>query len=111
VDDYGVYLVLIPWNALIMFIYANQVGKKGILKLTVRNKSLYEISDDNGVRVLNFATTRNVIVKRVQYVHIATFVVNTEALLESPKEAGLEVVFTKNTKYMLMPHCENAEQN
>jgi hypothetical protein len=35
---------------------------------------------------------------------------NTEALLDALKEAALEVI-TKNTKYMLMSHRQNAEQN
>jgi hypothetical protein len=34
-------------------------GKEDILKLTTRNESLHEISNDNGVRLVNFATSKN----------------------------------------------------
>jgi hypothetical protein len=40
-----------------------KVGREDILKPTIRNKSLHEISNDNGVRVVNFATSKNLIVK------------------------------------------------
>jgi hypothetical protein len=36
-----------------------QIGMEDIFKPTVRNESLHEISNDNGVRVLNFATSQN----------------------------------------------------
>jgi hypothetical protein len=39
------------------------IGREDIFKLTVWNGSLQEISNDNGVRVVNFATFKNLIVK------------------------------------------------
>jgi hypothetical protein len=33
-----------------------KVGREDICKLTIENESSHEISNDNGVRVLNFAT-------------------------------------------------------
>jgi hypothetical protein len=36
-----------------------EVGKEEIFKPTIGNKSIHEISDDNGVRVVNFATSKN----------------------------------------------------
>jgi hypothetical protein len=33
-----------------------KVGRNDISKLTIRNECLHEISNDNGVRVVNFAT-------------------------------------------------------
>jgi endonuclease/exonuclease/phosphatase family metal-dependent hydrolase len=36
-----------------------KVKREDIFKPTVGNKSLHEISNDNGVRVLNFATSEN----------------------------------------------------
>jgi hypothetical protein len=39
------------------------VGREDIFKPTIWNESLYKISNDNGVRVVNFATSKNVIVK------------------------------------------------
>jgi hypothetical protein len=35
-----------------------QVGRKDIFKSTIGNESLHETSNDNGVRVLNFATSK-----------------------------------------------------
>jgi hypothetical protein len=35
------------------------VGKEDISKPTIGNESLYEISKDNGVRLVNFATSEN----------------------------------------------------
>jgi hypothetical protein len=49
-----------------------KVGREHIFKLTVGNKSLHEISNDNGVRVVNFATSDNL--SRIQYSHIAKFI-------------------------------------
>jgi hypothetical protein len=40
-----------------------------IFQPTVRNESLYEISNDNGVRVVNFATSKNLIVKSTMFPH------------------------------------------
>jgi hypothetical protein len=36
-----------------------KVGKEDIFKPTVRNESLHEISIGNGVRIVNFSTTKN----------------------------------------------------
>jgi hypothetical protein len=35
-----------------------QVGREDIFKPTIRNESSHEISNDNGVRVVNFATSK-----------------------------------------------------
>jgi hypothetical protein len=43
-------------------------GTKGdILKLRIGNKSLHEASNDNEVRVVNFATSKNLIVKSTTF--------------------------------------------
>jgi hypothetical protein len=36
-----------------------KVGKEDIFKPTIENESLQEISNDKGVRVVNFATSKN----------------------------------------------------
>jgi hypothetical protein len=36
-----------------------KVGREDIFKLTVGNESLHKISNDTGVRVVNFATFKN----------------------------------------------------
>jgi hypothetical protein len=40
-----------------------RVDRDDIFKLTTANESLHEISNDNGVRVVNFATSKNLTVK------------------------------------------------
>jgi hypothetical protein len=39
-----------------------KVGREDIFKPVIGNKSLHEASNDNGVRVVNFATLKNLIV-------------------------------------------------
>jgi hypothetical protein len=50
-----------------------KVCREDIFKRTVGNESLHEISNDNGVRVVNFATSKHSLSK-VQCSDIATFV-------------------------------------
>jgi hypothetical protein len=50
-----------------------KVGKEDIFKPTTVNESLHKISNDNGVRVVNFATSKNLTVKRICS-HIVTFI-------------------------------------
>jgi hypothetical protein len=40
-----------------------KVGREDIFKATTGNESLHEISNDNGVRVVNFATSTHLSVK------------------------------------------------
>jgi hypothetical protein len=40
-----------------------KVGREDIFKPTIGNESSHEISIDNGVRVVNFATSKNLVVK------------------------------------------------
>jgi hypothetical protein len=37
-----------------------KIGREDIFKPTVRNESLHEISNDNGVRLVNFSTSKNI---------------------------------------------------
>jgi hypothetical protein len=46
-----------------------KVGREDIFKPTIGNESLYEISNDNGVRVVNFATSKNLNVKTMMVPH------------------------------------------
>jgi hypothetical protein len=50
-----------------------KVGREDIFKPTIGNVSLHEISNDNGVRVVNFATSK-ISLSKVQCSHIATFI-------------------------------------
>jgi hypothetical protein len=48
-------------------------GIEDIFKLTIGNESLHKISNDNGVRAVHFATSKNLTVKSTCS-HIATFI-------------------------------------
>jgi hypothetical protein len=41
-----------------------KVGREGIFKLTIGNESPHEINNDNGVIVVTFATSKNLVVKK-----------------------------------------------
>jgi hypothetical protein len=47
--------------------FNSKVGREDILKSTIGNEGLHNISDDNGVRVVNFATSKNLIVKSTMF--------------------------------------------
>jgi hypothetical protein len=44
-----------------------KVGRDDILKPIIGNESLHEASNDNGVRVVNFATSKDLIVKNTTF--------------------------------------------
>jgi hypothetical protein len=46
-----------------------RVGREDIFKPIIGNESLHEGSNDNGVRVVNFATSKNLIVKSTTFPH------------------------------------------
>jgi hypothetical protein len=46
-----------------------KVRREDIFKLVIGNESLHEISNDNEVRVVNFATSKNLIVKSTMFPH------------------------------------------
>jgi hypothetical protein len=46
--------------------FSAKVGREDIFK-TTGNESLHVISNDNGVRVVNFATSKNLIVKSTKF--------------------------------------------
>jgi hypothetical protein len=45
------------------------VGRENIFKPTIGNESLHHDSNDNGVRLVNFATSKNLVVKRTMFPH------------------------------------------
>jgi hypothetical protein len=49
--------------------YNTKVGREDIFKPTIGNESIHEISGDNGVRVVNFATSKNLTVKSTMLPH------------------------------------------
>jgi exonuclease III len=78
----GVFDQLPKYNTKILLGDFNaKVGKEDIFKPTIGNESLHETSNDNGVRVVNFATSKNLVVKSS---HIAKFI-NTLGVLQMAK--------------------------
>jgi hypothetical protein len=49
--------------------FSAEVDREGIFKLTIGNESSHEINNDNGVRVVNFATSKNLTVKSTIFTH------------------------------------------
>jgi hypothetical protein len=58
-----------------------KVGKKNIFKPTIGNDSLHEISNENGVRIVNFALS-NILVSKVQSSHDVTSINAPGPLME-----------------------------
>jgi hypothetical protein len=46
-----------------------KVGREEILKPTIGNEGLHEISEDDGIRVVNFVTSKNLTVKSTMFPH------------------------------------------
>jgi hypothetical protein len=46
-----------------------KVGREDIFKLTIEKESLHEISNDNGVRLVNSATSKNPRIKSMMFPH------------------------------------------
>jgi hypothetical protein len=46
-----------------------KVGRENIFKPTIGNDSLHEIINDSGVRIVNFATSKNLVVKSTMFPH------------------------------------------
>jgi hypothetical protein len=44
-------------------------GREDIFKLTIGNKSLHEDSNNSGIRVVNFATSKDLVVKSTMFLH------------------------------------------
>jgi len=45
------------------------VGRENIFKLTIRNERLHQDSNVNGVRIINSATSRNLVLNSTMYLH------------------------------------------
>jgi hypothetical protein len=50
-----------------------KVGREDIFKPTIGNESIHEISNNNGVRVINFAILK-ILLSKVQCPHTVTFI-------------------------------------
>jgi hypothetical protein len=49
--------------------FNGKVGRDDILKRRIGNESLHEISNDNGVKLLNFARSKNLTVNSTMFPH------------------------------------------
>jgi len=47
-----------------------KVGRENILKPTIGNESLLQVSNGNAVRIVNFATSKNLVVKSIMFLHL-----------------------------------------
>jgi len=46
-----------------------KVARENIFKPTTRNESLHQDSNDSGVRIVNFATSKNLVIKSTMFPH------------------------------------------
>jgi hypothetical protein len=46
-----------------------KVGRENIFIPTIGNERLYQDSNDNGVRIVNFAASKNLVVKSTMFLH------------------------------------------
>ena len=46
-----------------------QVGRENIFKPTIGNENLHQDINDNGVMIVNFATSKNLVVKSTTFLH------------------------------------------
>jgi hypothetical protein len=49
--------------------FNEKVGREDTFKPTIGNESLLQDSNDNGVRVVNFVTSKNLVVKSTMFPH------------------------------------------
>jgi hypothetical protein len=47
--------------------FSIKLGREDINKPTIGNESLHEYSTDNGVRIVNFVTSKNLVVKSMMF--------------------------------------------
>ena len=47
--------------------FNEKVGRENIFKPTIGNESLHQDNNDNGVRTVNFATSKNLVVKSTMF--------------------------------------------
>jgi hypothetical protein len=56
------YLMKVLWRD-----FHAKLGREDIFKLTIGNGSLHQDSNDNGVKIINFAISKNLIVKSMMF--------------------------------------------
>jgi len=58
---YNITIILVDFNA--------KVGKENVSKPTIGNESLHRDSNNSDVRIVNFATTKNLVFKTTMFPH------------------------------------------
>ena len=59
--EYRVKIVLGDFKA--------KVGRENIFKPTIENESLHQDNNNNGVRIVNIATSKNLVIKSMIFLH------------------------------------------
>jgi hypothetical protein len=59
----------LKYHTKILLDFNGKVGREDIFKPIIGNESLHEISNDNGVRLVNFVTSKNLRVKSTMFPH------------------------------------------
>ena len=54
---------------ILLGVFNAKVGRENIFKPTIGNESLHQDSNDNGVRIVNFVTSKNLLVKSTMFPH------------------------------------------
>jgi len=49
--------------------FNEKVGRENIFKSTIENDSLHQVSNDNGVGIVNFATSKNLVAQNTMFPH------------------------------------------
>jgi hypothetical protein len=65
----GTGCVNCDWCALLLGDFNTKICRENIFKPTIWNESLHEINNNNGVRVVNFATSKVLIVESTMFPH------------------------------------------
>jgi hypothetical protein len=62
-------IILFLGGIILLGDFNEKVGREDISKPTIGNESSLESSNDNGVRVVNIATSKNLVVKSTMFPH------------------------------------------
>ena len=64
-----VFYHFLKYHTKILFEFKGYLGREGIFKQTIGIGSLHQDSNDNGVRIVNFATSKNLVLKSTMFPH------------------------------------------
>jgi hypothetical protein len=93
-EDLGRVFVQFPRYSMKIFLgdFNAKIGRENIFRPTVRNESLHEISNDSGVRVVNFATSKNLIIKSTMFPHCSIHKYTRTCLRERHNQIDLVLI-------------------